>query len=54
MIGNIPAKEVYFSDFICNFAMSFVLFCHIYCITKLNEHNGMTKFQAALLLHGNL
>lgn len=43
MIGNIPPKDVSFSDFICIFAMPDEDLFDFYCNTKLSESYDMAK-----------
>ena len=49
IIGNIPPKDVSFSDFICIFAMPDEVLFDYYCNTKLSESSDMAKSWAARL-----
>lgn len=50
MIGNIPPKDVSFSDFICIFVMPDEVLFDYYSDTKLSESSDMTKPWATFLL----
>ena len=43
IIGNIPPKDVSFSDFICTFTMLDEVLFDYFCNTKLSESFDMTK-----------
>jgi len=50
IIGNIPPKDVSFSDFICTFTMLDEVLFDYFCNTKLSESFDMTKSFAAWLV----
>ena len=50
IIGNIPPKDVCFSDFICNFVMPDEVLFDCFCNTKLSESSDMAKSWAAWLV----
>ena len=49
IIGNVPPKDVSFSDFICIFAMPNEVLFDYFCNTKLSESSDMAKSWAARL-----
>ena len=49
IIGNIPPKDVSFSDFICIFAMPDEVLFDYYSDTKLSESSAMVKSLATFV-----
>lgn len=52
IIGNIPPKDVSFSDFICIFAMPDEVLFDYYSDTKLSESSAMVKSLATFCCSG--
>lgn len=52
IIGNIPPKDVSFSDFICIFAMPDEVLFDYYSNTKLSEFSDMAKSLATFCCSG--
>ena len=52
IIGNIPPKDVSFSDFICIFAMLDEVWFNYFCNTKLSESSDMAKSWATFCCSG--
>ena len=52
IIGNIPPKDVSFSDFICIFAMPDEVLFDDYINTKLSESSDMATFWATFCCSG--
>ena len=50
IIGNVPPKDVSFSDFICIFAMPNEVLFDYFCNTKLSESSDIAKIQGCSAL----
>ena len=53
IIGNIPPKDVSFSDFICIFAMPDEVLFDYYSNTKLSESSDIAKSWAIFCFSGH-
>ena len=53
IIGNIPPKDVSFSDFICIFAMPDEVLFDYYSNTKLSESSDIAKFWETFYCSGH-